>query len=445
MIEENNKGPDLSEDHILVSIDVVGLYPNIPQSEGIEAFKDAINNPKYGQPDVDQNFLIKLLQFVLTFNTFIFNGLYYVQEWGTSIGTKVAPTYANIFMGALESKLLKDWKGRPPEFWKRYIDDILMLFKGTEEELLIFLKHISNYHSTIKFTCEYRLKDKTVKTKLVNGKFIVSNFPLEKLRQRSVDFLDCNIWINEKNKLETDLFVKSTDCITFLMPSSFHPKHICKNIPYSLAYRLKRICSSIVNFELRLKQLETNLLSRGYSRKIIKNAFDKLKNVSREQALQKVTHNSQNDRIMFSVKYDPRIPPVVESVKKHFLFAQKDPTFKSTFPKMPMVGYKRAKNLGEHLIRAKLYPTERYEMRNRNGFFKCNKKDLGCSLCCHSENITEHISSFSKKQYPIKSQIKCSDTFIIYLPILQKGTFLCTITLCILRKGTPFTFLPHEK
>lgn len=317
-------------------------------------------------------------------------------------------------MGALESKLLQGWKGRPPEFWKRYIDDILMCFKGTEIELLEFLKYISCYHSSIKFTCEYRLKDKIVKTKFVNGNFVVNNFPINNVRPRSVDFLDCNIWINEKNKLETDLFVKATDCITFLMPSSCHPGHICKNIPYSLAYRLKRICSSCTNFVIRLKELETNLLSRGYSKKIIKNAFDKLKNVSREQALQKVTRNNQNDRIMFSVKYDPRIPPVVPSVKKHYMFAQKDPTFKSTFPKMPMVGYKRARNLGEHLIRAKLYPTQRYEMRNRNGFFKCSKKDVGCSLCCYSQNITEHIASFSKKQYPIKSRIKCSDTYVIY-------------------------------
>ena len=93
--------------------------------------------------------MIQLLKYVLTYNTFIFNSLYFLQEWGTSIGTKLAPCYANIFMGALESELLQGWKGRPPEFWKRYIDDILMCFKGTEKELLSFLKYISCYHSSI--------------------------------------------------------------------------------------------------------------------------------------------------------------------------------------------------------------------------------------------------------------------------------------------------------
>ena len=35
----------------------------------------------------------------------------------------------------------------------------------------------------------------------------------------------------------------------------------------------------------------------------MKNAFDQLKNVSNEKALQKVTRNNQNDRKIFSLKY----------------------------------------------------------------------------------------------------------------------------------------------
>lgn len=414
-LEERNKGPDIPSNGILVSIDVVGLYPNIPQDEGMLAFKEAINDPKYDKGIVPTSFLMTLLQFVLTYNTFIFNSLYYIQEWGTAIGTKLAPVYANIFMGKLESMILKDFKGRPPDLWRRYIDDIICLFCGSEEELLSFLEHISSFHSTIKFTCEYRLKDVIVKTKWKNNKLCVTRSPLNNIRPRSIDFLDCNIWINENNKFETDLFVKSSDRITYLKPSSCHPKHICRNIPYSLAYRLKRICSSIVNFEIRLKELESNLISRGYVKKVIKNAFDKLKNISREQALKKVV-SSKNDKdnVLFAHTYDPRIVPISDSIKKHFVIAQKEASFKNSFPKMPMVGYRRARNLGEHLIRAKLYPNQRYELRNRNGFFVCDKRNNGCSLCNRSNSIVEHVASHSNKKYPVKSKIKCSDTYVIY-------------------------------
>ena len=55
----------------------------------------------------------------------------------------------------------------------------------------IFFKsliYISVYHSTIKLPCEYRLKDKIVKTKWKNGKFIIENIPILNIRPRSVDF-----------------------------------------------------------------------------------------------------------------------------------------------------------------------------------------------------------------------------------------------------------------
>ena len=97
-----------------------------------------------------------LLEHVLTLNTFIFNGEYFVQEWGTSIGTKVAPVYANIFMADLEKNMLKKFKGCLPSFWRRYIDDIFTIFSGREKDLLKLLENISSFHSTIKFTCEYR-------------------------------------------------------------------------------------------------------------------------------------------------------------------------------------------------------------------------------------------------------------------------------------------------
>jgi hypothetical protein len=118
----------------------------------------------------------------------------------------------------------------------------------------------------------------------------VKRYPLGNIKPRSIDFLDTTIWINQFGKFETDLFVKDTDRITYLMPQSCHPSFICRNIPYSLGYRLLRICSSSVNFEKRLKELKANLLSRGYTNKIISNAFDKLKSMTRIEALKKVVN-----------------------------------------------------------------------------------------------------------------------------------------------------------
>ena len=46
--------------------------------------------------------LVQLLTLVLKHNNFTFNGEHVLQINGTAIGTKMAPSYANIFMGKLE-------------------------------------------------------------------------------------------------------------------------------------------------------------------------------------------------------------------------------------------------------------------------------------------------------------------------------------------------------
>jgi hypothetical protein len=44
---------------------------------------------------------------VLKKNNFTFNGDHYLQINCTAMGTKMAPSYANIFMGKLEKQLLE--------------------------------------------------------------------------------------------------------------------------------------------------------------------------------------------------------------------------------------------------------------------------------------------------------------------------------------------------
>jgi hypothetical protein len=69
--------------------------------------------------------LIQLLEHVLKFNNFMFNGEHFLQISGTAMGTKMAPSYANIFMGRLERRLLY-YSPRTHLSWLRFIDDIEM-------------------------------------------------------------------------------------------------------------------------------------------------------------------------------------------------------------------------------------------------------------------------------------------------------------------------------
>ena len=106
----------LPENAILVTIDVVGLYPSIPHQTGLEALKEALDNRKTRK--VPTGKLVKMAEFVLRINYFQFSDKMYQQVSGTAISTTFTPPFARIFMDQMESKLLQT-KNFQPFVWFR--------------------------------------------------------------------------------------------------------------------------------------------------------------------------------------------------------------------------------------------------------------------------------------------------------------------------------------
>ena len=86
----------LPDGAILCTIDVVGLYPHIPHDHS-----DRSENSGLKQDIVD------FTELVLKNNNFEFDDKHYVQKLGTAIGTRMAPSYANIFIDRLERQFRK--------------------------------------------------------------------------------------------------------------------------------------------------------------------------------------------------------------------------------------------------------------------------------------------------------------------------------------------------
>ena len=74
------------------------------------------------------------------------------------MGTRMAPNYAIIFMHKIETELLQK-SPLQPTFFKRFIDDIFLIWPHGEEELQKFLEMINNHHKMIKFTEEHSIKE----------------------------------------------------------------------------------------------------------------------------------------------------------------------------------------------------------------------------------------------------------------------------------------------
>ena len=59
------------------------------------------------------------------------------------MGSKLAPAYVNTFMGRLEKSIL-DTSPLKPTYYKRFIDDIFMIWPHSESDLHNFITHINS-------------------------------------------------------------------------------------------------------------------------------------------------------------------------------------------------------------------------------------------------------------------------------------------------------------
>ena len=395
------------QDAFLVTIDVSSLYTNIPQDEGLvvlENFLDTVRTNK----TVPTHFLVSLTKLILSENIFEFDKQLYRQNIGTAMGTPVAPSYANIFMSMIDTMLNSlatylNHGTNPFISYYRYIDDIFIVYKGPMNVLQLFLEEINNIHDSIKFTSD------------MSSPFSCNvphdaNYDCFCHTSNSIPFLDTLVTLNNGH-LVTDLFRKPTDRCQYLLPSSCHPSNITKNIPYSLAFRIVRICSERSSLLMRLDELKELLLTREYCPKVIDEALNRAKLLSREETLKKVV-KKRTDRVVFSLPYHPALPSINGIVKNAWKTMVKDPYLKEIFDKPPMVAFRRPKSLRDMLVRAKLPENNpRKSVRNKNGMKKCQK----CVICPFVNECKSVQSTYGLHSTTINEPTNCNSTNVIYV------------------------------
>ncbi|XP_063427075.1 uncharacterized protein LOC134710622 [Mytilus trossulus] len=171
----------LPPETLLVTLDVTSLYTNIPHDDGIQSCREIWDSRNTLEPPTEC--LVQLLTLVLKCNNFTFNGDNYLLINGTAMGTKMAPSYANIFMGKLEKHIISSSLSKPLS-WFRFIDDVDMKWIESQQKLDAFIRHANNAHQSIKFT--YEISDS------------------------KISFLDTTTSIKD-GVISTDLYCKPTD------------------------------------------------------------------------------------------------------------------------------------------------------------------------------------------------------------------------------------------
>ena len=88
----------------------------------------------------------------LTLNYFSFSNNHYQQINGVAMGTKMGPSYANLFVGYIENQFFNQYNGPQPKLYRRYIDDCVGATSSTREELEQFIYSVNSFHPALKYT-----------------------------------------------------------------------------------------------------------------------------------------------------------------------------------------------------------------------------------------------------------------------------------------------------
>ena len=87
---------------LLVTIDVISLYANIPHDKTLNSVKFYVDKRGSTEcPPVET--MTKVIDHVLKTNVIKFEGNYNREMKSTAMGTLIAPAAANLFMGLLET------------------------------------------------------------------------------------------------------------------------------------------------------------------------------------------------------------------------------------------------------------------------------------------------------------------------------------------------------
>ena len=308
------------------------------------------------------------------------------------MGTKMAPSYANLFMAELEEKLLANYPIKPI-LWKRYIDDILCIWPGPPSELDRFMKYLKPIPSH---------------NKIHPRKFYTQcGFPrlnhLQSLRHTTSLILDIAP------------FFKSTNKFQYLEYSSAHPIGTFTSLTKGELTRLLRACSDRETYKKVSDKLLLALTERGYPNHLLRKTLDEVPFENGTKILEKVKDDKQT---YDTVKYSPDLD--VDSIRT--VLKTKDHE-KGRVPN-PCLSLSRRDNIAKRLVRAKLKECPDPPKSTNPMTIKITKPgsgnsmpcgNPGCKCCTSISKKCRVTSTHNNKTYPTQRFTCCATRNIIYL------------------------------
>ena len=245
---------DQNPNLFMSSFDIQSLFTNIPLDETINICDDLVFHKTKKVKGMLKRHFKQLLTLSVKSSCFLFNDVYYKQVDGVAMGSPLGPTLANLFLVYYEHKWLEKCPLQfRPKYYRRYVDDIFLMFES-RDHVKKFFKYMNSRHPNIQFTCEEESNNK-------------------------ISFLDISV-TRINNKLTTSLYRKKTFSGVYLNFNSFLPMDYKKGLIHTLLFRAYNICADYVTLHTEIEFLKSiwqrNSFPLFFIDKCIKRFLDKL-------------------------------------------------------------------------------------------------------------------------------------------------------------------------
>ena len=227
----------------MCSFDVISLYTNIPVDQTIEICLSKLYKDNNIVNIITREQMKRLLHYCVKLNHFMFDNQYYDQIDGVAMGSSLGQILADIFMSDLENKVFDTFDGNLPLFYKRYVDDIFLVFND-RDDCELFYEYMNRQHPNIKFTLDIE-------------------------ENECLPFLDVLVSRSADSVVSTSLYRKDTFSGLMMQYDSFVPVSYKKSLVNGLIHRAWKICSSSELFQSELNNIKCLLLSNGFPLKFI--------------------------------------------------------------------------------------------------------------------------------------------------------------------------------
>ena len=311
-------------------MDVTSLYTNIPQEEGIAIVCRTYETFYGNKLPIPTHFLREMLRLILKENSFHLNGKNYLQTHGTALGTKMAVSFANIFIAEVETNIVNQ-SPYEPLIWKRYIDDIISLWNINKEAINNFTELANSFHPTVTFMAE--------------------------ISDTEITFLDASVCKGDRLKKHSILDVrthfKPTETFQYTHFDSCHPPGVRKGFIKGEVLRLLGTNSSKAKFDEHIALFKQRLRHTGYPYNLLNMTLSEVNFSQRMSAVQ----NKQKTRkriLPFRTEYRPSVPDLKRFLMNKWYRIQNQPLLRKIFKNSPLISYRKERSLKDVLVRGKL-------------------------------------------------------------------------------------------